>query len=116
MVKASGQIEKDLKALQQRTQAMAEALDLLYDGYLKALGEATKRQLMSAVYHLCTQSYPDRFVSLSWQQRNDLQKSLQVLAGTVYEQLAAQRSQAKTCKDFCKSLRCCQERLTNRSG
>ncbi|MEL6454812.1 MAG: hypothetical protein AAFQ40_08865 [Cyanobacteria bacterium J06623_5] len=96
MVKASGQIEKDLKALQQRTQAMAEALDLLYDGYLKALGEATKRQLMSAVYHLCTQSYPDRFVSLSWQQRNDLQKSLQVLAGTVYEQLAAQRSQAKT--------------------
>ncbi|MEL6854243.1 MAG: hypothetical protein AAFO83_03940 [Cyanobacteria bacterium J06607_13] len=96
MVKASGQIEKDLKALQQRTQAMADALDLLYDGYLKALGEATKRQLMSAVYHLCTQSYPDRFVSLSWQQRNDLQKSLQVLAGTIYEQLVARRSQAKT--------------------
>ena len=59
MVKASGQIEKDLAQLVQRTQDMSEVLEPLYDGYLKALGEASKRQLMSAVFHLCTQSYAD---------------------------------------------------------
>ena len=61
MVKASGQIEKELGLLQRRTEDMAEAVDPLYIGYLKALGEASKQQLMSAVYHLCTQAYPDMF-------------------------------------------------------
>lgn len=95
MVKASGQIEKELQLLQQRTQEMAEALEPLYEGYLKALGEASKRQLTSAVYHLCTQSYADRFVGLSWQQRNDLQKALQVLSSQIYVQLSEQREQTK---------------------
>ncbi|MEO1620380.1 MAG: hypothetical protein AAFU53_05015 [Cyanobacteria bacterium J06632_3] len=95
MVKASGQIEKDLAQLVQRTQDMSEVLEPLYDGYLKALGEASKRQLMSAVFHLCTQSYADRFLSLSWQQRNDLQKELQVLSAQIYVQLCEQREETK---------------------
>ena len=95
MVKASSQIEKELGLLQQRTEDMAGALDPLYGGYLKALGEASKQQLMAAVYHLCTQAYPDKFLSLSWQQRNQLQKSLQVLASQIHTQLIEQRSQVK---------------------
>jgi len=95
MVKASGQIEKELGLLQQRTEDMAEALDTLYGGYLKALGEASKQQLMSAVHHLCTQAYPDKFLALSWQQRNQLQKSLQVMATQIPIQLIEQRSQVK---------------------
>ncbi|MGB7485601.1 MAG: hypothetical protein WA901_05380, partial [Phormidesmis sp.] len=95
MVKASGQIEKELGLLQQRTEDMAEALDTLYGGYLKALGEASKQQLMSAVHHLCTQAYPDKFLALSWQQRNQLQKSLQVMATQISIQLIEQRSQVK---------------------
>ncbi len=95
MVKASSQIEKELRLLQQRTEDMASALDPLYDGYLKALGEASQQQLMAAAYHLCTQAYPDKFLCLSWQQRNQLQKDLQVLAAQVYTQLSDQREQVK---------------------
>ena len=95
MVKATGQIEKELKLLQQRTQDMAEVLDPLYDGYLRALGEASSRQLVSAVYHLCTQAYPDKFVALSWQQRNELQKSLQAIASSIHDKLLDHRGRAK---------------------
>ncbi|MEO0647660.1 MAG: hypothetical protein AAFZ17_16135, partial [Cyanobacteria bacterium J06650_10] len=95
MVKASGQIEKELGLLQQRTEDMSSSLDTLYDGYLKALGAASAQQLMSAVYHLCTQAYPDKFLALSWKQRNELQTSLQTLAAQIQVQLEEQRSQAK---------------------
>ncbi len=95
MVKASGQIEKELTLLQKRTEEMAEALDTLYSGYLKALGEASKQQMMSAVHHLCTQAYPDKFLALSWQQRNQLQNSLQTMASQIPIQLIEQRSQVK---------------------
>lgn len=95
MVKASGQIEKELGLLQQRTEDMSGSLDKLYDGYLKALGSASAQQLMSAVYHLCTQAYPDRFLALSWKERNQLQTSLQTLAAQIQVQLDEQRSQVK---------------------
>ena len=95
MVKASGQIKKELALLQQRTDDIAQTLDQLYDGYLKALGEASTRQLMLAVFHLCTQAYPDKFLKLSLQQRNDLQKSTQVLAAQIHHQLREQRDETK---------------------
>ena len=96
MVKASGQIEQELKQLQHRTQGMADALEPIYEGYLKALSEAGNRQLMLAAYHLCTQAYPDRFLALSWDQRNQLQQSLQALSSKIYEQLIAHRARTKT--------------------
>ncbi len=95
MVKASGQIEKELALLQQQTEAMANALEPLYDSYLKALSDAGARQLILAAYHLCTQAYPDKFVALSWEQRNQVQQSLQALSGQIYDQMSAQREQAK---------------------
>ncbi|MEL6813987.1 MAG: hypothetical protein AAFP03_04125 [Cyanobacteria bacterium J06598_3] len=96
MVKASGQIEQELTSLQQRTEEMSDALELLYEGYLKALSDASKRQLVLAAYHLCTQAYPDKFLSLSWDQRNQLQISLQAIAASIYDQLTDQRDRAKT--------------------
>ena len=96
MVKASSQIEKELGLLQQRTEDMAIALDPIYDGYLDALADASKQQLMSAVYHLCTQAYPDRFLKLSWKERSELQKTLQTLAAQIRSQLDEQRTQART--------------------
>ena len=86
MVKASGQIEQELGALQQRTEEMSRALEPLYEGYLKALSEASGRQLMQAAYHLCTQAYPDKFLALSWDQRNQLQKAFQVLSAKIYDE------------------------------
>ena len=95
MVKASGQIEQELALLQQKTEQMAEALEPLYEGYLKALGEAGKRQLVLAAYHLCTKAYPDKFLGLSWDKRNQLQNALQKVAAKIQEQLAEQRESAK---------------------
>ncbi len=95
MVKASSQIEQELALLQTQTEQMAEALEPLYEGYLKALSEAGKQQLMMAAYHLCTQAYPDKFLALSWDQRHRLQQTLQAIAGQIYEQLTVQRSQAQ---------------------
>ena len=96
MVKASGQIEQELALLQQKTEQMAEALEPLYEGYLKALGEAGARQLVLAAYHLCTKAYPDKFLALSWDKRNQLQNALQQVAARIYVQLAEQRESAKT--------------------
>ncbi|MEM8505439.1 MAG: hypothetical protein AAF716_20090 [Cyanobacteria bacterium P01_D01_bin.1] len=95
MVKASGQIEKELGLLQQRTEDMAIALDPIYDGYLGALADASKQQLMSAVYHLCTQAYPDKFLKLSWKERSKLQQTLQTLTAQIRPQLDEQRTRAK---------------------
>lgn len=95
MVKASGQIEQELGGLQQRTEEMSRALEPLYEGYLKALSEASGRQLMQAAYHLCTQAYPDKFLALSWDQRNQLQKAFQVLSAKIYDEFLAQRDRAK---------------------
>lgn len=95
MVKASGQIEQELALLQQRTEEMSSALEPLYEGYLKALSEAGKRQLIMAAYHLCTQAYPDKFLALSWDQRNRVQQSLQTLVGQLYDQLKSRREQSK---------------------
>ncbi len=96
MVKASGQIEQELGLLQQKTEVMADALEPLYEGYLRALSEASKRQLVQAAYHLCTQAYPDKFLALSWDKRNQLQQALQAIATQIYEQLTQQRERAKT--------------------
>lgn len=95
MVKASGQIEQELGQLQQQTESMSDALNVLYEGYLQALVEASKRQLVLAAYYLCTQAYPDRFLALSWDKRNQLQRSLQVLSAKIEGQLAEQRDRAK---------------------
>ncbi len=95
MVKASGQIEKELALLQQQTEAMANALEPLYDSYLKALSDAGARQLILAAYHLCTQAYPDKFLTLSWEQRNQVQQDLQALSGQIYDQMSTQREQAQ---------------------
>ena len=95
MVRASGQIEQDLRALQDKTEVMESALDPLYEGYLKALAKAGQRQLMMAAYYLCTQAYPDKFLSLSWDSRNQLQQSLQALSNQIQVQLNQQRDEAR---------------------
>ncbi len=95
MVKASGQIEQELGLLQQKTEVMADALEPLYEGYLRALSEASKRQLVQAAYHLCTQAYPDKFLALSWDKRNQLQQALQAIATQIHEQFTEQRDRAK---------------------
>lgn len=95
MVRASSQIKQELSLLQQRTQELETSLEPLYEGYLKALSEASGRQLIMAAFHICTQAYPGKFLGLSLQQRNQLQREIQGLGNGLYRQMMAQREQAK---------------------
>ena len=74
---------------------METSLEPLYEGYLKALSEASGRQLVMAAYHICTQAYPGKFLGLSLQQRNQLQQNIQALSSGLYDQLMEQHRKAK---------------------
>lgn len=87
MVNASGHIEQQLSKLQTQTADIATDLEALVDSYLQVLSEASKRQLVLAAYHVCTQVYPESFLALSLSQRNRLQQHLRDLGGHIQEQL-----------------------------
>ena len=80
MVRSVEQIERDIAALEQMLVGTADEFYSVYSGYLTALGQATKQQLILASYHLCTQGYPQQFLRLSFNQRQQLQQSLRQLA------------------------------------
>lgn len=80
MVRSVEQIERDIAALEQMLVGTADEFYSVYSGYLTALGQATKQQLILASYHLCTQGYPQQFLHLSFNQRQQLQQSLRQLA------------------------------------
>jgi hypothetical protein len=80
MVRAVAQIERELAALDQTVVAMAQAFYDAYQQYLTALGKAMRQQFILAGFHICTHAYPEQFLSLSEEQRKELQQSLQRLA------------------------------------
>ncbi|MDA0673360.1 MAG: hypothetical protein O3C67_06600 [Cyanobacteria bacterium] len=79
MARSLDQIEKDLKALAANTAALDEKLQGLYGQYLPVLGTAVRQQLILAAYHLCTQTYPEAFLTLSKADREKLQAALRKL-------------------------------------
>ncbi|WP_414530815.1 hypothetical protein [Nodularia chucula] len=76
MARAIELIEKDIVALQAAIQAIAAELQNAYGNYLTTLGQAVRRQLILATYHLCTQGYPENFLNLSLNQRQKLQQAV----------------------------------------
>ncbi|MBD2463265.1 hypothetical protein H6G89_19710 [Oscillatoria sp. FACHB-1407] len=97
MTRAVDQIERDIAALEQAVVAIAQDLHTTYEDYLTDLGQAVKRQLVLAAYHICTQGYPDRFLQLSLSQRQELQQTLKQLAQQAQTQLM---SRLKAFDDF----------------
>ena len=95
MVNASGHIEQQLSKLQSQTADIATELETLVDRYLLVLSEASKRQLVLAAYHVCTQVYPDSFLDLSLSQRDRLQKQLRDLGNRIESQLIKRWTRAK---------------------
>ncbi|MBD1912473.1 MULTISPECIES: hypothetical protein [unclassified Leptolyngbya] len=89
MARTVERIEKDLAALEETLGAIAQEFEQVYTDYLQDLSEAVSRQLILATYHLCTQGYPEPFLALSLQQRQDLQQGVRRLANTSSEQLLA---------------------------
>ena len=80
MARSLDQISTDLKTLATSTSRIDDDLKALYQEYLTVLGKAVKRQLVLAVYHLCTQAYPDEFLVLSVGQREQVQTGVRKIA------------------------------------
>lgn len=80
MVRSLNQIEQEMAALQQKIGSIAEELHDAYGQYLDALGQAVRQQLILACYHLCTHGYPEAFLALTFNQRQELQQTLRQLA------------------------------------
>ncbi|ARV62508.1 primosomal protein [Nostocales cyanobacterium HT-58-2] len=89
MAKAIERIERDLLALEEAIGAIAKELQSAYANYLTALGQTVRKQLTLATYHLCTQGYPEDFLSLSLNQRQQLQQATRKLGQQTAEQLQA---------------------------
>jgi len=80
MARSLDQISTDLAKLETATQDIDQDLQTVYQEYLTVLGQAVKRQLILAAYHLCTQAYPEDFLLLSVPQREKLQANLRQIA------------------------------------
>lgn len=87
MARAIEQIERDLKALEKAASTLFAELNSAYTNYCQALGQATHQQLILASYQVCTQGYPKQFLSLSFHQRQQLQRSLRQLGQKAAERL-----------------------------
>ncbi|NEZ54736.1 hypothetical protein [Adonisia turfae] len=95
MGNASGHIEQQLSKLQTQTADIATELEGLIDKYLQVLSQASKRQLILAAYHICTQVYPESFLELSLSQRDRLQHKLRELGNRIHTHLQDKWATAK---------------------
>jgi hypothetical protein len=89
MARAIERIEREILALEATTRAIAIQLKSAYSKYLATLEQALRQQLVMASYHLCTQGYPKNFLSLSLNQRQQLQQAIRKLGEHKFEQLLA---------------------------
>ncbi|MEH1821389.1 MAG: hypothetical protein V7L31_20300 [Nostoc sp.] len=87
MARAIERIEQDIAALKEAIRAIAVELQTAYASYLATLGLAVRKQLILASYHLCTQGYPENFLHLSLNQRQQLQQAIRKLGQLAAEQL-----------------------------
>jgi len=87
MAGAVERIEQDIAVLEEMVRALAQEFDDTYHRYLTNLGQSVRQQLILASYHICTKGYPERFLKLSFSQRQNLQQSLQKLVQQAQVQL-----------------------------
>jgi len=93
-VAARERVEQDLAALSEAIAALNAELGGTYEGYLTALGQAVRQQLILACYHVCTQAVPESFLKLSFNRRQKMQQSVRLLAAASQEKLRSLVSEA----------------------
>lgn len=94
MARAVEKIEQDLAHLEEAIALLATQMYSTYSQYLTLLGQAMRQQLILASYQICTQGYPEAFLSLSLNQRQALQQALRQIAGQAQTQLRSHLEQA----------------------
>ncbi|HBL12785.1 MAG TPA: hypothetical protein DD379_15560 [Cyanobacteria bacterium UBA11162] len=87
MARSVERIEQDLAAMEEAIARLATDFHTTYSKYLAFLAQAVRQQLMLASYQVCTQGYPESFLSLSFNQRQQLQQALRQLAKETQQEL-----------------------------
>ncbi|MGB7414076.1 MAG: hypothetical protein WA902_07695 [Thermosynechococcaceae cyanobacterium] len=72
-------LQQSLEALEVKAGQISQEIYHLYQAYVGALGQAVSKQLLHAVYHLCTKAEPESFLALTLSQQQSLQQDLQKL-------------------------------------
>lgn len=80
-------IEQELVKLESAIALMSQQILTAYSSYLKLLGKTVQRQLVMAVYQICTDSYAEAFLQLSLNQRINLQTKVRQIAQGIMMQL-----------------------------
>lgn len=88
MTKSIQQVKQNLEILKSRVAETATELEELHSNYLELLGHSLKQQLILACYQICTQLYPQSFIDLSLNAKQDLQQNLRRLSLELKPQLA----------------------------
>jgi hypothetical protein len=87
MARAIERIEQELAALEDAIAQIVAELHTTYSKYLILLGQAVRQQLIMASFRVCTQGYPEAFLALSFNQRQQLQQMLRQLGKQAQEEL-----------------------------
>lgn len=87
MVSAIERIEQDLGKMEEAIAHLASQLHDSYATYLTVLAQSMQKQLMLVSYQVCTQGYPDAFLQLSFNQRQNLQQALRQIGKEGQEEL-----------------------------
>ena len=89
MVRKLGQLQQEVAALEETVADVAVELRHLYEDYLNSLSKAARQHLIVASYQVCTQVYPESFLTLSLKQREKLQEEIRHLGNQLLPQLIA---------------------------
>ena len=80
MTKSIQQVKQELKNLESIVANTAIELEDLHRDYLNLLSQSLKQQLILACYQICTQLYPQSFIDLSLNDKQNLQQNLRQIA------------------------------------
>ncbi|NEO01633.1 MAG: hypothetical protein F6K50_41490 [Moorea sp. SIO3I7] len=80
-------IDQELATLEEAIIHLAQEFQTTYSNYLTFLGQCVGQQLIMAAYRICTQGYPESFLNLSVNSKQQLQQSLRKLAQETQQQL-----------------------------
>ncbi len=83
MTGSTERLYQTLERLSGELSQLSNTFEETYREYITALANAVQHQLILATYHLCTQGYPEAFLSLSFSQRQALQLRIRQLAKQV---------------------------------
>jgi hypothetical protein len=87
MAGALERIDRDVAALEAAIATIAAEFDRAYSSYRQVLGQAARQQLILVCFYICTQVYPESFLSLNFSQRERLQQEIRQVADWGKQQL-----------------------------